>query len=517
MIAFPVNENLNLGDTVMTSFITTPIFYANGDPHLGHAYSGIIGDIFHRFALLTGEQSLLITGTDEHGQKIALTAEKNKYDVKTFVDTKSATFSGLWPELNIHPDIFIRTTHSDHKLHVSKVWQKLYANDDIYLGAYSGEYCVACEQFYPERELGENKHCPVHKKPVQTVEEETYLFRLEKYRAKLLDFYQSNPGVVTPQHFQQSIIAQLQEGPLEDLSVSRINNTWGVKVPNDVNHTIYVWIDALFSYITAIEQTGHTSLAVSKTKHVLGKDIFKFHALYWPAFLLALDLPMPKKLIVHGWWTVEGNKISKSIPETTVHPSSFSQRLTNDGLRYALVRQKPLFRDGNLAINELTEVVNADLANNFANLVKRNHALLLRHFDGKLESSITQTLDQECLQLLNECQEKLEQIAHSYRTDDIYQVSLVLKQVLTQLNSFFHHRAPWLISKGQESQHVQNTCFVISNILREVAFLYSPITPNLAKSILEELKETNSSVLQNGNIALRDIIITEAKSHFERI
>ncbi|WP_170965360.1 methionine--tRNA ligase [Vibrio lentus] len=501
----------------MTSFVTTPIFYANGEPHLGHAYSGIIGDIFHRFALLTGKRNLLITGTDEHGQKIASAAEKNHSDIKMFVDTKSATFSDLWPELNIHPDIFIRTTQSEHKHHVGQIWQRLYANDDIYIGTYSGEYCIACEQFYPERELAEDKHCPVHKKPVQTVEEETYLFRLEKYRAKLLDFYQSNPDVITPQHFQQSIIAQLQKEPLEDLSVSRVNNTWGVKVPNDANHTVYVWIDALFSYITAIEQTGHTPLAVAKTKHVLGKDILKFHALYWPAFLLALDLPLPEKLIVHGWWTVEGDKISKSNPETTVHPSSFSQKLSKDGLRYALVRQKPLFRDGNLAINELTEVINVDLANNLANLVKRNHTLLLRYFEGKLESGITQALDQECLQLLNKCQQKLEQVIQSYKMDDIYQVSLILKQVLAQLNVFFHHRAPWLISKGQESQHVQNTCFVVSNILREVAFLYSPITPDLAKSILAELKENNSSLLQHGNLSLRDISIIEAKSHFQRV
>ena len=278
----------------MTTFITTPIFYASGDPHTGHAYSGIIADICHRFRQLCGEHNILITGTDEHGQKIAATAQAYHVDVVAFVDAKAAAFADLWPRLGIQPDIIIRTTQAEHKADVSAVWQQLVSKGDIYPGTYSGEYCVACEQYYPRREL-EGDCCPVHKKPVQTVEEATYLFRLETYRQRLLEHYQQHPNLITPSHFQDAIIEQLKAESLESLSVSRVNNTWGITVPNDSNHTIYVWIDALFSYISAIQLSGHNSEAIASAVHVLGKDILKFHALYWPAFLLALDLPLLSK------------------------------------------------------------------------------------------------------------------------------------------------------------------------------------------------------------------------------
>ncbi|MEJ2764828.1 methionine--tRNA ligase [Photobacterium sp. MCCC 1A19761] len=500
----------------MTSFVTTPIFYANGEPHLGHAYSGIVADICHRFSQLTGEENVLITGTDEHGQKIASTAQEAATDIATFVDAKAETFSALWPELTIQPDVFIRTTQPAHKAHVSNVWQQLFERGDIYLGSYSGQYCVACEQYYSPREL-EDEHCPVHKKPVVTVAEETYLFRLENYRHQLLDYYLSHPDLITPSHFQESIITLLREGPLEDLSVSRINNSWGVQVPNHSEHTVYVWIDALFSYITAIQQTGHASTAIAQTAHILGKDILKFHALYWPAFLLALDLPLPKKLVVHGWWTIEGHKISKSNPETTVNPSTFSHQLTADGLRYALVRQKPLYRDGNVAIDELAEVINADLANNFANLVKRNNTLVVKYFNGQLEDSLGKYLDDECEQLLSTSRAQLEQVIRHYQDYDIYQVTLVLKQLLDQLNAFFHHRTPWLISKGQDRRHTINTCFVIANVLQQVALSYLPIVPDLSQRVLAEFGIDEAQWRLNPNLALHAIQIQESNSHFARI
>ncbi|UTV30271.1 methionine--tRNA ligase [Photobacterium atrarenae] len=500
----------------MTSFVTTPIFYANGKPHLGHAYSGIVADICHRFSQLTGEENVLITGTDEHGQKIASTAQAAATDIATFVDVKAETFAALWPELTIQPDIFIRTTQSAHKAHVREVWQQLFERGDIYLGSYSGQYCVACEQYYSPREL-EDEHCPVHKKPVVTVAEETYLFRLENYRQQLLDYYLAHPDLITPSHFQESIMALLREGPLEDLSVSRINNSWGVQVPNHSEHTVYVWIDALFSYITAIQQSGHANTAIANTAHILGKDILKFHALYWPAFLLALDLPLPKKLVVHGWWTIEGQKISKSNPQTTVNPSTFSHQLTADGLRYALVRQKPLYRDGNVAIGELAEVINADLANNFANLVKRNNTLILKYFDGQLDDNLSQDLDAECEQLLSTSRAQLAQVIGHYQDYDIYQVTLVLKQLLDQLNTFFHHRAPWLISKGQDRRQTINTCFVIANVLQQVALSYLPIVPQLSQRVLTEFGIDETQWRLNPNLPLHTIEIQESNSHFARI
>ena len=303
----------------------------------------------------------MITGTDEHGQKIAHTAKSNNQPTQDFVNKISETFRNLWPKLEVEPDVFIRTTAKDHKANIQGLWKTLEQQGDIYLGSYSGDYCVACEQYYPKRELIDHNICPVHKRPVAHIEEQTYLFRLEKYRLALIDHYQTTPDLIVPQHFQQTLIEQLKSGPLEDLSVSRINNQWGVRVPSNQNHTVYVWIDALFSYITALEQTGTEKTAIAKTRHIIGKDILLFHAVYWPAFLMALDLPLPEKLIVHGWWTIDGEKISKSNPDTTVNPSTFAEQLTSDGLRYALVRQKPLYRDGNVVLDEFSELINADL------------------------------------------------------------------------------------------------------------------------------------------------------------
>lgn len=293
-------------DNSKLSFITTPIFYANGEPHLGHAYTGIIADIFSRFSILSGNNNHLITGKNEHGQKIASTAQSFNKPIQEFLDSVSQTFQELWPHLEVEPNIFIRTTSGDHKNNIKEIWKILVEQGDIYLGSYSGDYCLACEQYYPERELIDSKICPIHKRPINRIEEETYLFQLEKYRLKLLDYYETHPDVIVPRHFQDKIIAQLKSNKFEDLSVSRINKKWGIEVPDDTKHTVYVWIDALFSYIKAINRTGSNRSAISETQHVIGKDILIFHAIYWPAFLIALKLPMPEKLIVHGWWTIDG-------------------------------------------------------------------------------------------------------------------------------------------------------------------------------------------------------------------
>ncbi|WP_341661895.1 class I tRNA ligase family protein [Vibrio sp.] len=394
---------LNFSKSSKIEFITTPIFYANGEPHLGHAYTGIIADIFCRYERLsqTDIGCQLITGTDEHGQKIASAAQSNNLPAQDFVDTLSQSFQVLWPKLAIEPDTFIRTTDTQHKLNIQRIWQQLEQQGDIYLGHYSGHYCIACEQFYPEKDLLDGASCPVHKREVIFSQEETYLFRLEKYREALIEYYQSNDNCVEPCHYQQSLIEQLKSAPLEDLSVSRINNKWGIQVPSNQDHTVYVWIDALFSYLSAIQNCGGNTHSLTNTQHVIGKDILLFHSVYWPAFLLALDIKLPQKLIVHGWWTIGGEKISKSNPDTTVNPSLFSEKLTCDGLRYALVRHKPLHRDGNLVLDEFAQTINADLLNNLANLVKRNHTLITKNFSGKITLDQLPQLDEECIGFIN--------------------------------------------------------------------------------------------------------------------
>ena len=499
----------------MTKIFTTPIFYANGEPHLGHAYSSILADIFHRYSLLANSESCLITGTDEHGLKIAQAASKSCTEVEDFVDRKSASFAELWSALKIEPDIFIRTTDRFHAQFVEKVWKKLRDKGDIYLGNYQGQYCIGCEQFYNKRDLVDEKYCAIHKTEVQFFEEETYLFRLSRYREQLLEFYTSNQDFIIPTFTQDYVVKQLKEEPLEDLSVSRINHKWGIPVPGDENHTIYVWIDALFSYLSAIQKAGYNPDQLKKTTHILGKDILKFHAIYWPAFLLALELPLPKHLIVHGWWKVEGHKISKSIPETVVHPKAFQTELSNDGLRYALIKQKPLFRDGDLVQDSLKHVINADLVNNFANLVKRNNTLILKQLSGEI-TGITD-LDIECRQIVTEAEVKLNKVIDGYQAFDILIVSQLLNQILTELNRFFHERSPWLINKGLARAHVSSTCFVVANVVREVAILYSPIIPSLSESILNELGDNRSASLERGCPLLRDISINKVQNHFTRV
>lgn len=499
------------------SFITTPIFYANGDPHLGHAYTGVVADILHRFANLSGSSSVLVTGTDEHGQKIANTASERGQTPKSFVDSRSDTFRALWPQLGFEPDVFIRTTDEVHKRSVEKVWQTLEEKGDIYLGHYSGDYCVACEQFYSEHELLQNRFCPIHKQATNRVEEPTFLFQLEKYRLALLEYYQSNPNVIVPRHFQNTIIEQLSTAPLADLSISRVNNQWGIKVPGNPEHTVYVWLDALFSYITAIEQQGGKQSQIGETQHVIGKDILLFHAVYWPIFLLALDLPLPKRLIVHGWWTINGEKISKSNPETTVNPKVFSEKLTADGFRYSLVRQKPLYRDGNVDLEDFSATINSDLLNSFANLVKRNHTLIVKTFGGQLSLDEVGALDEESRSCLASSSTNLNSILKDYHAGDIYRVTKVINAVLAELNAFFHHREPWLVRKGQSENKARQTCLVVANIVRELAWLLSPITPELCKRVIAELENQPSTVFSNRGSVLCDLRVKSANSHWQRI
>ncbi len=498
-------------------FVTTPIFYANGEPHLGHAYTGVVADVLHRFNSISGVKSHLITGTDEHGQKIANTAQANQQSPEQFVEKTSRSFRNLWPQLDINPDVFIRTTADQHKANIERVWRTLEQKGDIYLGHYSGDYCVACEQFYPERDLLDGLLCPIHKQPITRVEEKTYLFQLEKYRLALLEYYQNNPDVVVPQHYQNTLIEQLASEPLEDLSISRINNQWGIKVPSNQEHTVYVWIDALFSYITAIAEKDADVSAIERTEHVIGKDILLFHAVYWPAFLLALELPLPKKLIVHGWWTIGGEKISKSNPLTTVNPSSFAQRLSTDGIRYALIRQKPLYRDGNVELEEFTGLINGDLLNNFANLVKRNHTIVVKEFSGSLTLESAGRLDSDCRTYVSEFSCDLERIVSAYHDRDLYRVTKECNALLSKLNAFFHHRAPWLIRKGQLVQESQQTCLIVCNFVRELAWLLSPIVPELCQNIITELSEQPSSHLNASREVLKSVEVVSSKSHLRRL
>lgn len=503
----------------MTNIITTPIFYANGAPHLGHAYSGYLADVFKRFHSLTSDNPCcLITGTDEHGQKILEAAECSQVGVQQFVDDKAQAFKALWPELAVQVDVFVRTSEEQHLKLIQAIWHKLLEKGDVYLGYYQGLYCLGCEQYYTAYELEDNC-CPIHKMPVENKSEETYLFRLDAYRQQLIEHYLNSSDFITPNYYCQVILDYLNQGPLEDLSVSRVNIPLGIKVPNHQEHTIYVWIDALFSYITAIQKAGFDLSVLAQTTHIIGKDILKFHAIYWPALLLAADLPLPKKLIVHGWWTINGQKIAKSNPKTLISPKDLVDKLTCDGLRYALFRQKHVARDGNIVINELIESINADLANNFANLVKRNHTIVLKYFAGNIDAKVIsrRALADESKLTIQYCEQAINEIFNYYKRFDFHNASLLLKDTLDHCNRFFHQQAPWEISKGKDNISVQETCLVISNLLRLVATAAYPLVPTLARQVLQELGEDIATCQWQSVCDIKSITINKALSHFKRL
>lgn len=371
-------------------YVTTPIYYVNDVPHLGTAYSTIIADALRRFHALEGDETYFLTGTDEHGQKIERKAAEAGVDPKTFCDGISTRFKDAWPKLDVQYDRFIRTTDPDHEAFVTALWNQIVArgNDDLYLGAYEGFYCVGCEGFKTEKELLQPGNlCAIHKTPVERVEEPTYFFALKKYQERLLAFYEKHPDFIQPETRRNEVLSFVRGG-LEDLSCSRTTFTWGIPVPNDPKHVMYVWFDALANYRSAL---GHGELTkfwppASKVVHIVGKDILRFHAVYWPAFLMAAgytDDELPSAVFAHGFLTIDGEKMSKAM-KNGVDPLKVAGELGADVLRYHLLRAVAFGQDGDFDHAALLErSYNGDLGKNVGNLLNRVLGLCAKNTDGK--------------------------------------------------------------------------------------------------------------------------------------
>ena len=500
----------------MSIYITTPIFYASGNPHLGHAYSGFIADALKRYYQLKGTDAFLLTGTDENGQKIEQTAKLLDEDLEQFVENNSLLFRNLWKNLNITPDQFVRTTGAHHHQTVIEIWQKLFANGDIYLGQYEGHYCVECEQYYSEWQL-HNNCCPIHNKPVDIVSEPSYLFRLDKYREKLLEIHTSRSLIVASRYFQKQLIHYLQQPKIDDLSISRTNTTWGIKVPNNDRHTIYVWLDALFSYLTALRSLTKTNQSLAQTIHVIGKDILQFHGIYWPAFLLAADLPLPEKIIVHGWWTLEGHKISKSNPLTSIDTERLVKSTTVDGLRYGLLLQKPVDRDGNLKIADLCETINSDLANNLGNLVKRFATLVDKHFTGHIVWKQDADLAESSTQLIKAANTSISLIDKAYASCDFQNACVLINRIISKTNAYIHAREPWKLNNPRKTSDVEETLCVVHAVLKIIYTLYWPIIPGISRKIHYQLRQEQHVPAWPIECEITDIHIRSPETIFERI
>ena len=470
-------------------YITTPIYYPSANPHMGHAYSSIIADFFARFKKIDGYDVHFLTGTDEHGLKIQRAAEKKGVNPLEFCDEISKTFKDLSKTLNLINNDFIRTTESRHKKSVQYLWEELKKNDDIYLSKYSGWYSVSDEAFYNEEEIEDldNKKVAISSKsPVEWVDEESYFFKLSKWEKPLLDFYEQNPNFISPASRKNEVISFVKNG-LKDLSVSRKSFSWGIKVPNDDKHVIYVWLDALTNYISALNYPDKNNELYKKfwpaSVHLIGKDILRFHAIYWPAFLLAAKIPPPKKVYGHGWILSNEEKMSKS-KGNILDPLEIIKQYGLDPLRYYLIKEVSFGNDGNISQERLEDCINSDLANNFGNLCQRVSAFVIKNCDGKIPEKIE--FENDDMKILNEYNQNLNKLRTEIDNQNInYYIDYIVNR-LFEANKYFNDQEPW--KKKDDVIRLNTIVYTTLEIVRKIVFLLYPIIP---ESSLKALKIFN--------------------------
>ncbi len=462
-----------------TFYITTPIYYPSAKPHMGHAYSSIIADFFARFKKIDGYEVFFLTGTDEHGLKIQRAAERKKVDPLRFCDEISETFRNLSKTLNLTNNDFIRTTEARHKKSVQHLWDELLKNDDIYLSKYSGWYSVSDESFYDENEIEEidNKKIAISSKSaVEWVDEESYFFRLSKWEKPLLDFYEKNPNFILPASRKNEVISFVKSG-LKDLSVSRKSFSWGIKVPNDEKHVIYVWLDALTNYISALNYPNKNDDLYKKfwpaSIHLIGKDILRFHAIYWPAFLLAAKIDPPKKVYGHGWILSNEEKMSKS-KGNILDPLEIIKQYGLDPLRYYLIKEVSFGNDGNISQERLEDCINSDLANNFGNLCQRVCTFAIRNCESKIPKMIQ--FQNDDLKILNKYTQNLDKIRSEIDNQNInYYINYIVNR-LFDANKYFNDQEPW--KKKDDIIRLNTIVYTTLEIVRKITYLLYPIVPN---------------------------------------
>ena len=470
-------------------YITTPIYYPSAKPHMGHAYSSIIADFFARFKRMDGFNVHFLTGTDEHGLKIQRAAEKKGVKTLEFCDELSKTFKDLSKTLNLTNNDFIRTTEDRHKKSVQFLWNELKKNGDIYLSKYSGWYSVSDEAFYNDDEIEDldNKKVAISSKSlVEWVDEESYFFKLSKWEKPLLKFYKDNPDFISPKSRKNEVISFVKSG-LKDLSVSRKSFSWGIKVPHDDKHVIYVWLDALTNYMSALNYPHVDDELFKKfwpaSIHLIGKDILRFHAIYWPAFLLAAKITPPKKVFGHGWILSNEEKMSKS-KGNILDPIEIIDQYGLDPLRYYLIKEVSFGNDGNISQDKLEDCINSDLANNFGNLCQRVISFTIKNCSGKIPEKIN--FEKDDLDILNKYKENLSKIRLEIDNQNInFYIDYIINS-LFEANKYFNDQEPW--KKKDNPLRLNTIVYSTLEIVRKVSFLLYPIIP---QSSLKALKIFN--------------------------
>ncbi len=473
-----------------TFYVTTPIYYVNDVPHIGHAYTTIIADALARFNRLRGKEVFFLTGTDEHGQKIERAAQEKGLQPWELADSVVGRFKDLWQALNISYDFFIRTTEPVHERSVQKIFLRLKEKGDIYKGVYQGWYCVSDENFLADEvplEPDGSKTCPDCGKKAILVAEECYFFRLSRYEQPLLDFYQKNPSFVRPASRMNEVVSFVRQG-LKDLSITRTTVKWGIPVPDDPEHTIYVWFDALHNYLTGIGYDWDLARFEKfwpATIHLIGKDILRFHAIFWPAFLMAAGFPLPKTVFGHGWWLRDETKMSKS-KGNVLDPHVILKTFGADPLRYFLLREIPIGLDGNFSHEGFLHRVNSDLANDLGNLVHRTMTMIVGNFGGVIEQGEEEKENDR--KIRQEFESLRERVAEHFED---YAISRALEEIWVYINSvnkYLAENEPWKLARDQGSRpRLARILYQAAAAIRGVAYLLYPVIPESSQKVWEML------------------------------
>jgi len=510
-----------MSDGCKKAYITTPIYYVNDVPHIGHAYTTIIADSLAIYSRMVGLDTFFLTGTDEHGQKIEQAAKARNKSPQEYADEISGKFKSLWDDFDISYDKYIRTTDENHKKGVQVAFEKMLEKGDIYKGSYKGHYCISCETFFTDTQIVDGEFCPDCGKSTSIVEEESYFFKLSKYQDKLLEWYKENEKAILPKTRRNEVM-RFVEGGLEDLSITRTSFDWGIKLPesaNDPKHVIYVWLDALMNYLTALGYgTDEAKIDYWPARvHLIGKDILRFHAIFWPAFLMSLDMPLPKHIAAHGWWTRNGEKMSKS-KGNVINPKEVADAYGLENFRYFMLREVPFGGDGDFSQKALMDRINSDLGNDLGNLLNRLIGMSGKYSEGKVSSANVEKYYKDELAEVNNSLAKLEPLLFEMQ---LHRYLEELWRPLTVANKAIDKYQPWnLMKKGKEEQaYALNG--LIANILAKVSVMLHPVMPKTTDKIATALGfkidvDSYTKLIKNSEL-LADFTIEKIPPLFPRI